>query len=74
VKNKKRSKDLELQIRFSLAVATRCFEKELIIEALKVTNGNRTKAAKYLGTTIRIINYKIKKYGIDPNKFKKLKK
>lgn len=53
-----------------LTVATENFEKELIIEALKATNGNRSKAAKYLDTSIRIINYKIEKYGINPKKFK----
>lgn len=58
------------QSRLPLAAATENFEKELIIEALKASNGNRSKAAMYLDTSIRIINYKIGKYGIDPNKFK----
>ncbi len=54
----------------SLAAAVENFEKELIIEALKHTNGNQTKAASYLDTSLRIINYKIHGYGIDPKKFK----
>lgn len=58
------------QTKLPLVVATENFEKELIIEALKATNGNRSKAAKYLDTSIRIINYKIEKYGVDPKKFK----
>ncbi len=46
------------------------YEKSLIISALKEVNGNQTKAAKILGTTKRIIQYKIKKYNIDYEKFK----
>ena len=54
----------------SLATAVENFEREMIIESLKQTNGNQTKAAKYLDTSLRIINYKIHNYGIDPRKFK----
>jgi Nif-specific regulatory protein len=54
----------------SLATAVENFERELLIEALKQTNGNQTKAAKYLDTSLRIINYKIHNYGIDPRQFK----
>ena len=50
--------------------AVEAVEKELIIEALKKTNGNRTRAAEELGITQRIINYKIDKYGIEPRRFK----
>jgi Nif-specific regulatory protein len=32
--------------------------------------GNQSKAAKFLGTTKRIIQYKITKYDIDPQRFK----
>ena len=46
------------------------FEKELIIDALKKNNGNQTKTAGYLDTSLRIINYKIHQYGIDPKKYK----
>jgi Nif-specific regulatory protein len=45
-------------------------EREMIIEALKKTNGNRTRAAETLDITQRIINYKIQKYGIVPRRFK----
>jgi len=54
----------------SLATAVENFERELIIEALKQSNGNQTKAAKQLDTSLRIINYKIHNYGIDPKQFK----
>ncbi len=54
----------------SLATAVENFERELIIDALKKSNGNQTKAAKILDTSLRIINYKIHGYGIDPKQFK----
>ncbi len=54
----------------SLATAVENFERELIIESLKKNNGNQTKAAKNLETSLRIINYKIHSYGIDPKHFK----
>ena len=54
----------------SLATAVENFERELIVEALKQTNGNQTKAAAFLDTSLRIINYKIHNYGIDPRQFK----
>ncbi len=46
------------------------YEKELIIDALKDTRGNQTEAAKILGTTKRIIQYKINKYEIDFSRFR----
>ncbi len=45
------------------------FEMELIVEALKDTNGNQTKAAERLGITKRIIQYKISHYDIDWQRF-----
>jgi len=54
----------------SFAAAVENFEKELIIESLKKTKGNQTKAALALDTSLRIINYKINKYNIDTRKFK----
>jgi Nif-specific regulatory protein len=46
------------------------YEKELISDALKMTNGNQTKAARLLHTTERIIGYKIKKLKIDKKRFR----
>lgn len=54
----------------SLTDAVENFERELIIDALKKNNGHQTKAAKHLNTTLRIINYKIHRYQIDPKQFK----
>ncbi len=46
------------------------FEQELIIDALKKTNGNMLKAARELRTSYRIINYKVKKLNINPKRYK----
>lgn len=54
----------------SLSVSVENFEKELIIEALKRNNGNQTRTAKDLDTSLRIINYKIHQYLIDPKNYK----
>lgn len=54
----------------SLTDTVENFEKEIIIEGLKKNNGNQTKTAKYLETSLRIINYKIHQYNIDPKQYK----
>jgi Nif-specific regulatory protein len=54
----------------SLADAISGYEKDLILDALKTTRGNRTKAASLLRTTGRVINYKIHKYEIDVKRFR----
>ena len=55
--------------RMGLEESIAAYEKELISDALKMTNGNQTKAARLLHTTERIIGYKIKKHGIDKKRF-----
>jgi Nif-specific regulatory protein len=64
--SEKRNEDNPL----SLTAAVENFEKELIIDGLKKNNGNQTKTSKYLDTSLRIINYKIHQYNIDPRKYK----
>jgi Nif-specific regulatory protein len=54
----------------TLESAVNAFERDLIQDTLKTTNGNCAKAANMLNTTERIINYKIKKYGIKPKRFR----
>lgn len=54
----------------SLSVSVENFEKDMITEGLKKHGGNQTKTAQYLDTSLRIINYKIHQYNIDPKKFK----
>lgn len=47
----------------------RAYEIELITDALKDCEGNQTAAADYLGTTKRVIQYKISQYSIDYKRF-----
>ena len=56
--------------RLSLKDALAAYEKDLIQDALKTTRGNRAKAARLLDTTERILNYQVRKYGIDWQRFK----
>jgi Nif-specific regulatory protein len=45
-------------------------EKIVIIHALASTKGNQSAAAELLGTTKRILRYKVHKYGIDCEQFR----
>lgn len=47
------------------------YERFLITDALRKANGNCARAARILGTTGRVINYKIRKYEIDYRQFRK---
>ena len=58
------------ETRGSLDSAVGSFEKDLIQDALKSSLGNVAGAARMLESTERIIGYKIKKYGIDPKRFR----
>ena len=53
----------------SLDEMTDMFVREIIIDNLKLTKGNITQAAKTLGTTKRILTYKINQLGIDYKKY-----
>ncbi len=53
----------------SLVGAVVALEREMIIDALKTSKGNQARAAKLLQVTERMINYKVKKYGIDCRRF-----
>ena len=59
--------------RLALEGAVEAYERDLILDALKTTRGNRAKAARLLDTTARIMGYKIAKYGIDCARFKRLR-
>jgi transcriptional regulator with GAF, ATPase, and Fis domain len=50
------------------------FERHIIASALRRTGGNQTAAARQLGTTMRILMYRIRKYGIDVSQFRNPKK
>jgi DNA-binding NtrC family response regulator len=57
-------KEQVLQGRKSLAEAVDDFEKEIIVDALGQTDFNQTRAAELLGTTRRILKYRMDKLGI----------
>jgi Nif-specific regulatory protein len=47
------------------------FEQDIIIDALKRSRGNMAAAASDLGTTARILRYKVKQYSIEAKQFGK---
>jgi Nif-specific regulatory protein len=47
-------------------------ERELITEALRQTQGNQSQSAKLLDTSLRILGYKIKQYGLEPRQYRAL--
>jgi Nif-specific regulatory protein len=49
----------------SLEDAIAKLEREMLIDSLKNTRGNITRAAEILQTTVRKFNYKARRYGID---------
>jgi len=52
---------------FKRAIAD--FERHIIVSALEQSGGNQNKAAMRLGTTKRILAYRVRKYGIDLGRF-----
>ncbi len=52
---------------FKITIAD--FERQIIVSALQQTRGNQSKAAMQLGTTKRILSYRVRKYGIDLGQF-----
>lgn len=61
----------DTETHLTLASAVAAFERDMIIDTLKSTQGNVAKAARRLASTERILGYKIKKYGIDTMRFRK---
>ncbi|HEY6362576.1 MAG TPA: sigma 54-interacting transcriptional regulator [Vicinamibacterales bacterium] len=45
-------------------------ERDALQDALKSARGSRAKAARLLGATERVFNYRVRKYGIDWRRFK----
>jgi len=54
----------------SLTSAVVTLEREMVIDALKTTRGNQSRAARLLQISERVLNYKVKKYGIDCRRFR----
>jgi Nif-specific regulatory protein len=64
------AKKIESPRMSSLTSLMNAYERALIIDALVSTQGNQSQAAKLLGTSKRVIHYKIHKFGIDPRRFR----
>jgi Nif-specific regulatory protein len=45
-------------------------ERDLILDALKASRGNKAKAARALGISERIMGLRVKKFGIEPRRFR----
>jgi Nif-specific regulatory protein len=58
------------EMSLSLRESVEAYEKDILQDTLKTTRGNRARAANLLKTTERIFNYKVRKYGIDPSRFR----
>ncbi|MCC6488419.1 MAG: sigma-54-dependent Fis family transcriptional regulator [Candidatus Hydrogenedentes bacterium] len=54
----------------SLPATLESVERTLIIDALRVSNGNRAKAAQLLGITERLMGLRVRKYRIDPRSYR----
>jgi len=55
----------------SLEERLNLFERDILVDALKRCNGNIAATARDMGTTARIIGYKIKKLSIDYRRFRR---
>jgi Nif-specific regulatory protein len=54
----------------TLAERVALFERDIIVDALKRTDGNMAAAARDLGTTPRILRYRVKNLGIDYRRYR----
>jgi Nif-specific regulatory protein len=46
------------------------YERDLLVDALKASRGNKAKAARALGITERIMGLRVRRHGIDPRRFR----
>ena len=65
-----KSQEMRESARGKLDTLVYAFERDLITDALKDARGNQSQAARLLGTTKRIIQYKTEKYGIEAKRFR----
>jgi len=56
--------------RGTLEAAVQTVERELIIDALKSSGGNKAEAARELGISERLMGLRVKKYAIDTRRFR----
>jgi Nif-specific regulatory protein len=59
----------EIKAKGKLPGRVALIERDMIVEALKHSNGNMTAAAKELGITLRMVRYKILRLNIDLSQF-----
>jgi len=45
-------------------------ERDLLVDALKASRGNKAKAARALGLTERLMGLRVRKHGINPKRFR----
>ncbi|MBW1708398.1 MAG: sigma 54-interacting transcriptional regulator [Deltaproteobacteria bacterium] len=64
------AEDSQTGISTSLDDALAKVERDLISDALKSSHGNMAQAARILQSTERIIRYKVKKYDLNPRRFR----
>ena len=54
----------------SLRALVETYEREILVDALKKHRGNAAAAARFLQTTARIMNYRIRQLGIEPRSYR----
>ena len=64
------AEETHTELNLSMDTAVDRFERELLIDALKTTRGNMSKAARLLKTTDRKFTYKVAKYKINPKQYR----
>jgi Nif-specific regulatory protein len=60
----------DTQGRGHLDVAMRGLEREMILDALKSSRGNKARAARALGISERLMGIRVKNHGINPRRFR----
>jgi len=55
----------------TLAGRVGLFERDILVDALKRSEGNVTEAARGLGATPRVVRYKLRQLGIDARRFRR---
>ena len=64
---------IDKAINTGLFESVEAYEKDLVCEALKKTQGSRSQAARLLKVSERVLSYKVKKYEIDCGAFRSSK-
>ncbi len=57
-------------VKGSLQAALDGLEREMLLDALKSSRGNKARAARMLGMTERLMGIRVKKLGVDPKRFR----